>query len=278
MSPIPTTRLGGQEVPVLGQGTWNMGDDPARRKAEIEALQRGIDLGLRLIDTAEMYGEGASERLVGEAIQGRRDDVFVVSKAYPQNASRSRLPQACERSLRHLGTDHIDLYLLHWRGAVPLAETVEAMQALRQAGKIRHWGVSNLDVDDMEELIDAGGTHCATDQILYNLTRRGPEYDLLPWLEERQIAAMAYSPVEQGRLKGHAALQKVARRHSASDLQVALAWVLRRQGVIAIPKAASRAHVEDNAGALSLTLTDEDLADLDRAFPPPRAKRALEML
>jgi diketogulonate reductase-like aldo/keto reductase len=275
---MPTTRLGGLDVPVLGQGTWNMGDDPARRKSEIQALQRGIDLGLSLIDTAEMYGEGASERLVGEAIADRRDAAFIVSKAYPHNASRSRLPQACERSLRNLGTDRIDLYLLHWRGSVPLAETIEAMQALHQAGKIRQWGVSNLDVDDMQELFDAGGAHCATDQILYNLTRRGPEYDLLPWLEERGIAAMAYSPVEQGRLKGHKALEKIAQRHAASDLQVALAWVLRREGVIAIPKAGSRPHVEDNAGALSLTLTEQDLAELDRAFPPPAGKRALEML
>ncbi|RXR08288.1 aldo/keto reductase [Pseudoxanthomonas composti] len=276
--PTPTTRLGGQDVAVLGQGTWNMGDDPARRKAEIEALQSGIDLGLSLIDTAEMYGEGASERLVGEAIKGRREAAFIVSKAYPQNASRGRLPQACERSLRNLGIDCIDLYLLHWRGAVPLAETVEAMQALRQAGKIRHWGVSNLDVEDMEELLDAGGTHCATDQILYNLTRRGPEHDLLPWLEQRDIAAMAYSPVEQGRLKGHKTLASIAQRHGASDLQVALAWVLRREGVIAIPKAGSRRHVEENAAALSLTLTGDDLAELDRAFPPPGGKRALEML
>ncbi|MEV5117961.1 aldo/keto reductase [Stenotrophomonas indicatrix] len=268
----------GTPVPALGQGTWNMGDDPSKRRSEIEALQRGMDLGLTLIDTAEMYGDGASEELVGEAIQGRRGEVFVVSKAYPQNAGKKSLPQACERSLKRLGTDCLDLYLLHWRGNVPLAETVEAMEALKGAGKIRHWGVSNLDVDDMEELLDAGGQGCATNQVLYNLTRRGPEFDLLPFLAQHRIPAMAYSPVEQGRLQRHAGLAEVARRHGVNQIQVALTWVLRREGVIAIPKAGSRAHVEENAAALELVLTERDLAELDQAFPPPKQKRSLEMI
>lgn len=272
------TLPGGEQVSALGQGTWMMGDNPARRRSESDALRRGIDLGMTLIDTAEMYGEGAAETLVGEVIRQRRDDVFVVSKAYPQNASRVRLPQACDRSLHRLGTDRIDLYLLHWRGSVTLAETVDAMEALKAAGKIRHWGVSNLDTDDMAALIDAGGDACATDQVLYNLGRRGPEHDLIPWLEKRAIPMMAYSPVEQGRLVGHATLSDVARRHGASSAQVALAWLLRRNDVIAIPKAGSVAHVEDNHGALSLRLGDEDLAALDRAFPAPRGKTSLEML
>lgn len=268
----------GNPVPVLGQGTWNMGDDPSKRRSEIEALQRGIDLGLTLIDTAEMYGDGASEELVGEAIQGRRSEVFIVSKAYPQNAGRKGLPQACERSLKRLGTDRLDLYLLHWRGNVPLAETVEAMEALKQAGKIRHWGVSNLDTDDMEELLDAGGQGCATDQVLYNLTRRGPEFDLLPYLRSHRMPSMAYSPVEQGRLKKHAGLEAVAQRHGVSQIQVALAWVLHQDGVIAIPKAGTRAHVEENAAALDLVLSNEDLVELDQSFPPPKKKRSLEMI
>lgn len=272
------TLPGGEQVSALGQGTWMMGEDRARRRSEADALLRGIDLGMTLIDTAEMYGEGAAETLVGEVIRHRRDDVFVVSKAYPQNASRTRLPQACDRSLQRLGSDHIDLYLLHWRGNVPLAETVDAMEALKTAGKICHWGVSNLDTDDMVALTDAGGDACATDQVLYNLGRRGPEHDLIPWLEKRSIPVMAYSPVEQGRLVGHAALNDVARRHGASSAQVALAWLLRRNDVIAIPKAGSVAHVDDNHASLSLALNDEDLAALDRAFPAPGRKTSLEML
>ncbi|AKC80664.1 aldo/keto reductase [Xanthomonas arboricola] len=238
--------LDGTPVPVLGQGTWNMGDDPSKRSTEIEALQRGIDLGLRLIDTAEMYGDGASEDLVGEAIQGRRDEAFLMSKAYPQNAGKKSLPQACERSLKRLGIECLDLYLLHWRSGIPLGETVEAMEALKAAGKIRHWGVSNLDVDDMEELLEAGGPGCATNQVLYNLTRRGPEFDLFPFLASHRVPAMAYSPVEQGRPKKHAGLAAVAQRRGVSQIQVALAWVLQREGVIAIPKAGTRAHLEVN--------------------------------
>lgn len=269
---------GGEQVPALGQGTWNMGDDFHRRTQEIDALQHGIDLGMSLIDTAEMYGDGASEELVGQAVRGRRDQVFLVSKAYPRNASRAHLPEACERSLRRLGTDHLDLYLLHWRGNIPLSETVKAMQALKQAGKIRYWGVSNLDVDDMQELLAAGGQDCASDQVLYNLTRRGPEFDLLPYLARHHMPTMAYSPVEQGRLQDHAALTRIAQRHDASAIQIALAWVLRRPDIIAIPKAGSRAHVEENAKAIDLSLTAEDLAELDQAFPAPNSKRALEMI
>jgi diketogulonate reductase-like aldo/keto reductase len=269
---------GGETVPCLGQGTWMIGERRDRRADEIAALRAGVDLGMTLIDTAEMYGDGAAETLIGEALAGVRDEVFLVSKAYPQNASRDRLPKACEASLKRLGTDRIDLYLLHWRGGVPLGETVEAMDVLRAAGKIRHWGVSNLDTADMEELVDAGGGGCATDQILYNLTRRGPELDLLPWLSDRGMPTMAYSPVEQGRLLGHAVLGEIAKRIGASAAQVALAWTLRRGDVIAIPKAGSIDHVRDNRAAADLVLSDDDFAALDKAFPAPTKKRALEML
>ena len=268
----------GTPVPALGQGSWMMAEDPTRRADEIAALRAGLDLGLTLIDTAEMYADGESERLVGEAIAGRRDEVFLVSKAYPQNASRARLPAACEASLKRLGTDRLDLYLLHWRGGVPFAETVEAMEALVAAGKILRWGVSNLDTDDMAELTDAGGGACATDQILYNLTRRGPEHDLLPWLAARAIPVMAYSPVEQGRLVGHAGLVAFARERGTTPARLALAWLLARDGVIAIPKAGRIAHVRDNRTAADLTLDPVDLARLDRLFPRPTRPVPLEML
>ena len=268
----------GTHVPALGQGSWMMAEDPARRADEIAALRAGIDLGLTLIDTAEMYADGESERLVGEAIAGRRDAVFLVSKAYPQNASRDRLPQACEASLRRLGTDRLDLYLLHWRGGVPLAETVAAMERLLDAGKILRWGVSNLDTDDMDELIAAGGAACATDQILYNLTRRGPEHDLLPWLAQRAIPVMAYSPVEQGRLAAHPGLRTLAAERDVTAAQLALAWLLARNDVIAIPKAGTLAQVEANRAAADLTLTGEDLARLDQLFPRPTRPVPLEML
>lgn len=268
----------GTAVPALGQGTWMMGERPDRRSAEIAALHEGIDLGLTLIDTAEMYADGEAERVVGEAITGRRDGVFLVSKAYPQNASARRLRGACEASLRRLGTDRLDLYLLHWRDNVPLAETVDAMEALVAAGLIARWGVSNLDTDDMEELAAAGGTACVTNQILYNLTRRGPEFDLIPWLERRRIPVMAYSPVEQGRLLDHHALDEVASRHDASPAQVALAWLMTRPGVLPIPKAASIAHVRENRAAVDLVLTQADIAVLERAFPAPGGRRPLEML
>jgi diketogulonate reductase-like aldo/keto reductase len=269
---------GGETVPGLGLGTWMMGEAAGRRSDELAALRAGIDAGMTLIDTAEMYGDGAAEELVGEAVSGQRDTVFIVSKAYPQNASRTRLPIACEDSLRRLGTDRIDLYLLHWRGSVPLPETVEAMQALQQAGKIRHWGVSNLDTDDMDNIVAAGGSLCATDQILYNLRRRGPEHDLLPWLLEHGMTAMAYSPVEQGRLVGNDALLGIARDIGLTPAQTALAWVMRRPGLIAIPKAGSVAHVLENRGAADALLSEETLTRLDAAFPAPGGHVRLEML
>ena len=269
---------GGEQVPCLGQGTWMMGERNERRDEEIAALRVGIDLGMTLIDTAEMYGDGASEALIGEAIAGRRDEVFLVSKAYPQNASLARLPRSCEASLERLGTDRLDLYLLHWRGNVPLAETVEAMRDLQRAGKVRHWGVSNLDTDDMEELVEAGGSTCVTDQILYNLTRRGPEHDLLPWLEDRGMAAMAYSPVEQGRLVGNRNLAALASELGVTPAQLALAWTLRQPGLIAIPKASSAEHVRENRTAADIMLEVDTLAQLDDAFAAPRERRPLEML
>lgn len=268
----------GTLVPALGQGTWNMGDSAATRAAEIAALREGIERGMTLIDTAEMYGDGRSEHLVGEAIAGVREHVFLVSKALPQNASRARLRTACEASLARLGVEQLDLYLLHWRGSVPLAETVEAMERLVADGLIARWGVSNLDADDLAELVAAGGTACMTDQILYNLTRRGPELDLLPWLGERGIPVMAYSPVEQGRLLGNATLRTIAAEFDATPAQVALAWVLRDPSVIAIPKAGSVDHVRDNHAALDLVLDRVLLDRLEAAFPRPKKRRALEML
>ncbi|SFP45210.1 aldo/keto reductase [Sphingomonas rubra] len=268
----------GEVVPALGQGTWRMGERVERRSDEIAALRAGVDLGMTLVDTAEMYGDGAAETLIGEALGDRRDELFLVSKAYPQNASRARLAGACEASLRRLGTDRLDLYLLHWRGSVPLGETVEAMEALRSEGKIRRWGVSNLDTDDMDELVAVGGQDCATDQILYNLVRRGPELDLLPWLADHAMAVMAYSPVEQGRLASDPTLGRIAGEIGATPAQVALAWTMRHEGVIAIPKAGSVAHVRENRVAADIVLSDADLAMLDAAFPRPRGQRPLEML
>lgn len=272
------TLLGGEVVPSMGQGTWKMGERAERRSDEIAALRAGVELGMTLVDTAEMYGDGAAEVLICEALGDRRDQLFLVSKAYPQNASRSRLAGACEASLKRLGTDRLDLYLLHWRGSVPLAETIEAMEALKSAGKIRHWGVSNLDTNDMDQLVAAGGDGCVTDQILYNLVRRGPELDLLPWLAQHKVPVMAYSPVEQGRLTSHPALDKVAAQVGATPAQVALAWTLRHDGLIAIPKASSIAHVRENRAAADIVLSDADLATLDAAFPRPASRRPLEML
>lgn len=269
----------GERVSQLGQGTWNLGDNPSRRKDELKALEIGLDLGLTLLDTAEMYGNGASEMLVGEAIRGRRDEVFLVSKVLPSHASRTGTTAACEQSLKRLGTDRLDLYLLHWRGATPLEETVAAFQDLQAAGKIRHWGVSNLDLGDMTELSGLpGGEEVATDQILYNLTRRGPEFDLLPWCRARGVPIMAYSPIEQGRLLGHAALDEVAARHGATPAQVALAWLLVQPDMIVIPKSGQAEHVQENHGALALELTPEDHAHLDKAFPPPTKAKPLELL
>jgi diketogulonate reductase-like aldo/keto reductase len=269
----------GEAVPALGQGTWGMGEQARRAADEALALRLGLDLGLTLIDTAEMYGDGGAEEVVADAIAGRRNEVFLVSKVLPENASRRGTIDACERSLRRLGTDRIDLYLLHWRGSVSLSETLEAFSELMEAGKIRHWGVSNLDTDDMEELVELpGAADCATNQVLYNLTRRGVEFDLLPWCRKRSIPIMAYSPIEQGRMLGHTALKTVAARHDATPAQVALAWLLRQPDIIVIPKAMNPAHVKENRVALDLRLTGDDLADLDKAFPPPARKKPLEML
>ncbi|MDO9420169.1 MAG: aldo/keto reductase [Herminiimonas sp.] len=269
----------GESIPVLGQGTWYMGDEPRRRAEEIATLRLGLDLGMSLIDTAEMYGDGASEKLVGEAIAGRRDEVFLVSKVLPSNASRNGTIAACERSLKRLGTDRIDLYLLHWRGRTPFAETIAAFEALQDAGKIRHWGVSNMDVDDMREIARAsGGDAIATNQVLYNLTRRGIEYDLLPQAQARGLPLMAYSPIEQGRLTEYPEVEDIADKHGVTPAQIALAWVLRQQGVIAIPKASTLSHVQDNRAALDVKLTEEDLAELDEVFPPPSGPESLEMI
>ena len=269
----------GEPVPVLGQGTWGMGEHAGGRSAEAQALRRGIELGMTLIDTAEMYGEGGAEEVVGEAIRDCRPEVFVVSKVYPHNASARGTVAACERSLRRLRTDRIDLYLLHWRGAHPLAETVAAFERLREVGKIRYWGVSNLDAAEMAELAEIpGGNACATDQVLYNPTRRGSEWDLLPWCRERHIPVMAYSPIEQGRLPVTGILADVAQAHGCSPFQIALAWVLAQPGVIAIPKATRLEHVVANARAAAIELTAADLAAIDRAFPPPRRREPLAML
>jgi diketogulonate reductase-like aldo/keto reductase len=269
----------GLRVPALGQGTWYMAEDRRRREEEIASLRLGLDLGLTLIDTAEMYADGKAEKLVGEAIAGRRDEACIVSKVLPHHATRRGTVAACEQSLKRLGTDHIDVYLLHWRGNVPLTETLEGFDALLAAGKIRAWGVSNFDMDDLRELAGlTGGNGMATNQVLYNLTRRGIEFDLLPACRERGVPVMAYSPVEQGRLLDHPALGEIAARHGATPAQVALAWVMRHDKVIAIPKAGTREHVRENRAALDLKLAEADLAALDRAFPPPRKSQPLEML
>lgn len=275
-----TVRLrDGAEVPALGQGTWIVGEDPRLRAEEIATLRRGLDLGIILIDTAEMYGEGAAKELVGEAIAGRRDEAFVVTKVYPHNASHAGTIAAYERSLRRLRTDRIDLYLLHWRGGVPLAETVAAFETLRADGKILRWGVSNFDLGDMEELAATpGGDGCATDQVLYNLSRRGIEWDLLPWARAGGLPIMAYSPLEQARLLHDGELRAIAADHGRTAAQLALAWVLDRDGVIAIPKTSSRRRLEENIGALEVRLTPEIRAALDRAFPPPRRATPLEMI
>ncbi len=269
----------GEHVPALGQGTWFFGDDPARRTEEIATLREGIELGMSLIDTAEMYGEGAVEELVGEAISGLRDKVFLVSKVYPYNASRDGTIAACERSLRRLGTDHLDLYLLHWRGRIPFGETLEAFERLRETGKIRHFGVSNLDLGDMQECCAApGGQSVATNQLLYNLSRRGIEWDLLPWCRERRIPVMAYSPIEQARLLRHPGLVRLASEHGMSAAQMALGWLLAKDGIIAIPKSGRRQHMRENAAVFGHPLSAEILAELDRLFPPPQGSSPLEML
>ncbi|WP_293828200.1 aldo/keto reductase [uncultured Brevundimonas sp.] len=269
----------GTTVPALGQGAWEIGDDPARRDAEQQALARGIDLGMTLIDTAELYGDGRSERLVGEVVAGRREEVFIVSKVRPENASEMKMMLSCERSLERLKVDRLDLYLLHWEGHVPLEETVEAFRELVDEGMIARWGVSNLDLDAMERLMRIeGGEDCAANQLLYNLGSRGVEFDLLPWMQARDMPMMAYSPLGRGGLLEHPLILDIANRHSAEPAQVALAAVLRHDGVIAIPKASSVEHVEANADALDIQFDLEDLERLDAAFPPPKHAVPLDII
>jgi diketogulonate reductase-like aldo/keto reductase len=269
----------GERVPALGQGTWHMGEDRRRAADEAAALRLGIELGMTLIDTAEMYGSGGAEEMIARAAEGVRDSLFIVSKVYPHNGSRSGVVAACERSLKRLATDRIDLYLLHWRGSIRLAETLEGFQLLQRDGKIRHYGVSNFDRSDMAEwLALQGGDTVAADQVLYNLAHRGPEWDLVPWCREHNVAIMAYTPLGSGRMLGNRALVEIARRRNATPAQIALAWLLRHDGTIVIPKASRPEHVRENRGALDIVLTDEDLAALDRAFPPPRGKTPLGML
>ena len=282
---VRTTQLpSGRPIPVLGQGTWRMGEDSSRRQSEVAALRYGLDLGMNLIDTAEMYGEGGAEEVVAEAIADRREEVFVVSKVYPHNATRRGAIEACERSLRRMKTDYIDLYLLHWRGDVSLAETIEAFEQLKETGKILEHGVSNFDVLDMAEWAALpGGAEVATNQVLYNLATRGIEWDLIPWSRERRIPIMAYSPVaqksaEQKRMFNDRNLKSVAAEHDATPAQIALAWVLREPDIIAIPKASQPQHIRENRAALDIELTPEDLAKIDESFPPPKRRIPLEML
>ncbi len=265
-------------MPRFGLGTWRMGESKAKRAAEVAGLQLGLDLGIRLIDTAEMYGEGEAEGIVAEAIAGRRDASFIVSKVYPHNAGRAQAVAACERSLKRLKTERIDLYLLHWRGNVPLDETLEAFAFLKEAGKIGDWGVSNFDVADMRDLERAGGTDCASNQILYNPMRRAAEYELLRRCAERKVTVMAYSPIEQGRILRDRRLATLAEKKGASPAQICLAWALMRPNICAIPKITSEEHLRDNLGALDLVLDKEDLAAIDAAFPPPRGPARLDML
>ncbi|MBD1835200.1 aldo/keto reductase [Cyanobacteria bacterium FACHB-472] len=269
----------GQLIPVLGMGTWQMGENARNRQSEIDALRHGLDLGLTLIDTAEMYGEGGAEEVIAWAITSRRAEVFLVSKVYPHNASKRGTIAACERSLQRLKTDYLDLYLLHWRGSVPLVETLEALQTLQQSGKIRSYGVSNFDAEDMEEAIGLkGGKGIATNQVLYNLMRRGIEWNLLPWCQQRSIPIMAYSPIEQGRLLNNATLKTIAQEREVTAAQVAIAWLLHQENVIVIPKSSRIDHVEQNYTALDLKLSAEELATLDAAFPAPTKPVSLEML
>lgn len=280
MNPARSIQLpSGEKIAALGQGTWHLAEAPGRRADEIASIQLGIDLGLTVMDTAEMYGNGAAEVLVGEAIAGRRDEVFLVDKVLPDHATREGTLRACEASLGRLGVDYIDLYLLHWRGRIPLAETIAGFAELKRHGMIRHSGVSNFDIDDMIELSALpGGDEVQTNQVLYNLTRRGPEYALLPWLSQHGIPAMAYSPIEQGRLLDNPALRPIAQRYDATPAQIALAWVLQHDGVAAIPRARTLSHVRQNAAARDIELTRRDLHELDRAFPPPTRSRPLEVL
>jgi diketogulonate reductase-like aldo/keto reductase len=268
----------GATVPALGQGTWKMGESKKTRAQEANALRLGLDLGMTLVDTAEMYAEGGAEEVVAEAVEGRRDKCFIVSKVLPQNASRKGTVEAAERSLKRLRTDRIDLYLLHWRGSHPLAETLAAFQELKAAGKILSYGVSNFDVKDLEEWFALGGGNaCETNQVLYNLKHRGPEFDLLPWQAARRMPLMAYSPLEIGLLARSAGVQHVARRHNATPMQIALAFVLRDPHVFTIPKSANPEHVRQNRAAADIRLGPDDLNDLNHASPPPRKKQPLEI-
>lgn len=274
-----TTLPSGDSIPVLGMGTWHLGQGRHPREEELDALRLGLELGMNLIDTAEMYGAGAAEELIGEAIEGRRDDVFLVSKVLPHRADVAGMRQACEASLQRLGTDHLDLYLLHWRGAVPLEETVAGFEALRADGLIGHWGVSNFDLPDLLEVRSlAGDTAVETDQVLYNLVRRGIEWDLLPWCQTHGVPVMAYSPLEQGRLAGHPVLRFIGGEHKATSTQIALAWVLAHRGVCAIPEAGTPDHVRRNRDALDIELEPDDLLKLDSAFEPPSGPVPLEVL
>ncbi|MBV9387314.1 MAG: aldo/keto reductase [Chroococcidiopsidaceae cyanobacterium CP_BM_ER_R8_30] len=271
--------LSGQTIPVLGMGTWRMGENARNRQTEIDALRHGLDLGLSLIDTAEMYGEGGAEEVIAQAIATRRSQVFLVSKVYPHNASKRGAITACERSLKRLQTDYLDLYLLHWRGSVPLAETLDAFQTLQQAGKIRSYGVSNFDTEDMKEATHlSGGNAIVTNQVLYNLMRRGIELNLLPWCRQRGIPIMAYSPIEQGRLLNNWTLEAIAQERGVTTAQVAIAWLLHQENVIVIPKSSRTEHVEQNYAALDLKLSPEELATLNAAFPLPTKPVSLEML
>jgi len=277
---IPVTAFpDGRTVPVIGQGTWHMGENKKNAADEAKSLRHGLDLGMTLIDTAEMYADGGAERIVAEAIKGRRDNAFLVSKVLPSNASRDGTIKACEASLKRLGVDHIDLYLLHWRGRYPLRETVHAFETLKQAGKIGAWGVSNFDPDDMDELRGVtNGANVATNQVLYNLNRRGIEYDLLKDSQKSGIPVMAYSPLDEGRLLRHPDLVHIAKAHQATTAQVALAFLIRNPGVIVIPKTGMPERVRENRTAVDVHLTPDDLEILDRTFPPPRTKMPLEMI
>ena len=287
--PMPTpivTLPSGETVPALGLGTWRMGEVASRRQAEVKAVRLAVEMGYRVIDSAEMYGEGGAEEVIGQAVAQalkagnvKREELFIVSKVYPHNASRSGTRAACERSLKRLGLDHIDLYLLHWRGGHALVDTVTAFEQLKASGRIRHWGVSNLDTGDMNELsaVDQGG-RCAANQVYFSLGQRGAEFSLLPWLRGQSMPLMAYCPIDQGALAGNAVLSGIGRRHGASAAQVALAWVLAQPGVLAIPKAVQESHLRENWAAASLVLSADDSTELDRHFPPPRRKTALAML
>ncbi len=280
------TLPGNRQLPSLGLGTWRMGESAARRKSEIAAVRFALDSGWRVIDTAEMYGDGQAEEIVGVALRDAlragtvsRDELFVVSKVYPHNATARGTAQACERSLARLGLDHLDAYLLHWRGSVPLEETADALAALQQRGRIGAWGVSNFDVDDMEELLRIpGGEQCVTNQIYYSLGSRGPSFELVPWLQQHRITTMAYSPIDQGALARNAKLRDIAARREVTPAQIALAWLMAQDGVMAIPKAVGETHLRENFAAQAIVLTEADRAEIDKAFPPPKRRSPLAML